>query len=85
MTVRVDIMLALIPYQLEALKRRVYLKIFNIKMPVLTPEDLIIHKLISNRSIDVQDVEHIFKYNIKHLDLNYLLKWAKNWGIKERV
>ncbi len=61
MTVRVDIMLALIPYQLEALKRRVYLKVFNIRMPVLTPEDMIIHKLISNRPIDVQDVEHIFK------------------------
>lgn len=83
-TIRVDIMLANIDYQKKALKRKVWLKIFDTEIPVISPEDLVIHKLISNRPIDIQDVENIFRFNFKNLDLKYLKKWAKNWGGRNR-
>ncbi|HEY4715963.1 MAG TPA: nucleotidyltransferase [bacterium] len=83
--IRIDLMLAHIPYQEETLKRKVWLKIFNIEVPVISPEDLIVHKLIANRPIDIQDVENVFQYNFKNLNLTYLKKWAKEWDIEPRL
>lgn len=40
-TIRVDIMLANIDYQKKALKRKVWLKIFDTEIPVISPEDLL--------------------------------------------
>lgn len=40
-TIRVDIMLANIDHQKKALKRKVWLKIFDTEIPVISPEDLL--------------------------------------------
>lgn len=83
--IRVDIMLAKIPYQEKVMERKVMLKIFDTEIPFISPEDLIIHKLIANRPIDIQDVENIFRFNYKNLDIEYLKKWAKEWEIEESL
>lgn len=83
MPIRVDIMLANIPYQEEALKRKVWLKIFDIELPFVSAEDLVIHKLISKRPVDIYDIENIFKFNFKNLDLDYMKKWAREWNVED--
>lgn len=85
MRIRIDIMLSNIPYQEEALKRKILLKVFDIELPFISAEDLIIHKLISHRPIDIQDIENIFEINFKALDLEYIRKWAKEWGLEDRL
>lgn len=83
MKIRIDIMLSNISYQEEALKRKIYLKVFDIELPFISAEDLVIHKLILKRPVDIQDIENVFELNFKNLDLDYIRKWAKEWGVEE--
>lgn len=64
---------------LSQLKRRIVKKVLGRKIYFVSPEDLILNKLLwykeseSERQLD--DVKSVFKIT-KKLDLNYLRKWA---------
>lgn len=52
-------------------------------LPVATPEDLIVLKLIANRSRDRLDVHHLAtQYPI---DWPYVAEWAATWGVADRL
>ena len=73
------------PIILEQLKRRVVKKIFNERVYFISPEDLILNKLIwyqkSDSSRHLEDAESTFKISGKKLDKNYLKKQAAKLGI----
>lgn len=50
----------------------------------ITPEDLILHKLLADRRKDLLDVEEILKIQ-RGVDLVHLRDWAGRLGIRERV
>ncbi|MFN8618039.1 MAG: nucleotidyl transferase AbiEii/AbiGii toxin family protein [Dehalococcoidia bacterium] len=52
-------------------------------LPVATPEDLIVLKLIANRSRDRLDVEQL----VAHcpIDWPYVTEWAATWGVADRL
>lgn len=52
-------------------------------LPVATPEDLIILKLIANRSRDRLDAEALARQ--EPLDWRYVEDWASTWGVTERL
>jgi predicted nucleotidyltransferase len=70
--VRIDVIFALLPFELEAIRRAKDVTIAGRTVHVVTPEDLILTKIISERPRDVADTEAIVRRRIAELDLAYL-------------
>ncbi|MBI2642057.1 MAG: hypothetical protein HYW96_00590, partial [Candidatus Wildermuthbacteria bacterium] len=72
-------------YSLLKLKRRVPRKISGKTVYFISPEDLILSKLIwhkmSESSRQLEDIESILKISGKKLDMEYIKKWAEHLGV----
>ena len=83
---RVDLLIAGTPYQLEAL-RRALVDAESVPdagaVPVLTVEDVIIHKLIAGRYRDLADIEEILESK-PPLQVDYIERWAQFWEVLDR-
>jgi hypothetical protein len=77
-TVRVDLLLVDSEYHEEALRRRVPVRLpsTDIEVSVLSCEDMILHKLVAGRLIDLADAAALWKLNRESLDRSYLQRWA---------
>jgi hypothetical protein len=71
-SVPVDLMLAMLPYQVAAIGRAVQVPVGPRSVRLCTPEDLIIYKLASERAQDHVDVEGIVLRQAEALDRTYL-------------
>lgn len=80
----VDVLVAKTDYQRTALGRaRTHtLGPERAVVPVLSPENVIVHKLISGRAVDMDDVERILATK-PSLDLSYVERWVAEWGLQE--
>jgi putative intracellular protease/amidase len=74
-TAVIDLLLAETDYQRLALRRAVG--------GVLTPEDVIVHKLIAGRPRDLDDIASICAAGLA-LDEAYIVEHATAWGVLER-
>jgi hypothetical protein len=70
--VRIDVIFALLPFELDAIRRARDVRIADRPVRVATPEDLILMKIISERFRDIADAEAIVRRRIGELDLAYL-------------
>jgi hypothetical protein len=70
--VRVDLIFGRLPYEKEAIERSVEIIIDDVPVRFCTPEDLILHKIISEREKDINDVRGVAIHCTKKLDLEYL-------------
>ncbi len=70
-SVPVDIVFAALPYEESAIVRA---RTIDLGSPVriCAPEDLILHKIVSPRARDHEDVEGVFRYRYAELDYAYL-------------
>lgn len=80
----VDLFLVTTPYQRAAFARRQSVRFLGADRWMITPEDLILHKLLANRRKDLLDVEEILKIH-ESLDRVFLREWAARLGIGERL
>lgn len=69
---RVELMLASVPYAHEALARAVTIDVAGVPVRFCTPEDLILHKLVSSRERDRSDVAALIALRRATLDRTYL-------------
>ena len=80
----VDIIAVGMAYQKQAVERAVaHILDDGTTIRVLAIEDVIIHKLIADRSKDAADVESILATD-PDLDRAYLDHWLKEWGVADR-
>jgi hypothetical protein len=70
--VRVDMIFGLLPFEQEAIARARPILIGGVLVPVISPEDLIVMKIISQRPRDAGDVQGIITARLAELDLDYL-------------
>jgi predicted nucleotidyltransferase len=70
--VRVDLLWARLPYEHKALARATLEDVAGRRVRVCTPEDLILHKIVSERSKDQEDVRAIVRQQAHRLDRGYL-------------
>lgn len=77
----IDFFIAQTEYQRQLLNRAVSLDVMGRKVRLVSPEDLIIQKLLSARPVDRNDVQDILIEQKAHLDKKYLFFWAKRLGI----
>ncbi|MFH1542388.1 MAG: nucleotidyltransferase [bacterium] len=71
---RVDCWLPKAEYHKSALARSKKREVFGQKMPVISPEDLILSKLLVGRARDLEDIKTVIIKQKGKLDLAYLKK-----------
>jgi len=70
--VQIDLIFALLPFEEEAARRAVAVEIAGVPVRFCTPEDLVLHKIVSERDRDRQDVKEILRRRGATLDRRYL-------------
>ena len=76
----IDLIASLTPYQDELLKNKLKSTLVGEDIYIAAPEDIIVLKLIANRSLDIVDIEKIIQYTAP-LNIDYIQKWAKEWDV----
>ena len=70
--VELDVLYALLPYEKEAIERAVPITIQGKPVRFCTAEDLILHKILSERPKDREDVRGVLRRRGAELDYGYL-------------
>jgi len=90
--VRVDMVLATLPFEMEAIQRSRPVDVFGRPVRVCLPEDLVIQKAVSNREKDWMDIHEIIRLQRDAMDREYVLKhcgdlahFLSDPGIYDRV
>lgn len=73
--IRVDFIFSFTPYEAQAIERAQTVRMDDYPVRFAAREDVIIHKMIAARAIDVDDVRHILSKNRDRLDYEYLRRW----------
>ena len=76
--VRIDLLWATLPYEHQAIARATTEEVAGQRVRVCRPEDLIIHKIISSRPKDREDVRHIVRHQGAQLDRRDLTKAVRS-------
>jgi hypothetical protein len=74
---RCDFIIAQNALEYSGIKRARLKKIYSTKIKLISPEDLVIHKITSNRPRDIEDAEGILNRQRGKLDLHYIIFWLK--------
>jgi predicted nucleotidyltransferase len=78
---RVDCWMPKTGFELQALNRRVQVKIGGKKIFLPSAEDLVLFKLLAGREKDQEDLKWIVLRQKKHLDKKYLKFWSVALGV----
>lgn len=71
-TVPADLIFAALPYEEHAIGRARKVRVGGESVSICTPEDLVLHKIVSPRPRDHEDIEGVFRYRHAELDYEYL-------------
>lgn len=77
--IQVDISLGALPFEIESIRRQKKIKVSNFIVPVATPEDLIIMKVVAHRPRDLADVGMILEVT-PQVDTKRISKWVKEFS-----
>lgn len=80
----IDVFLAESEFQRELMRRRVSAMLEGRSVWFVTPEDLILLKLIANRSRDHIDIADV-RFMQGQLDEAYMRNWARRIGVSDRL
>jgi hypothetical protein len=78
---RVDFIFSTTPYEAEAIRRAILIRVAGAEVPFATAEDLILHKLFAGSPRDIEDVVGILQRRSSAIDWDYLLKWATEFAV----
>ena len=68
----VDMLVAVLPYEEDAIRRARLIEVEGITLPICTAEDLVIHKAIADRPQDWMDIEGVLLRQRGKLDITYV-------------
>jgi predicted nucleotidyltransferase len=83
-SIDLDIFIAESSFQRELLRRRSPIDISGRRIALVSPEDLLLLKIIAGRPRDKIDVQDML-FTLGELDNDYLNKWAKSLGVIEEL
>lgn len=78
-SVDVDVLLAALPFEADVISRARLVPLGNLMVPLPTPEDLVIMKVVAHRPQDLLDIEAILD---SHADLNrrHIRRWVREFS-----
>lgn len=80
----VDVFINDTPFQRSIMNRRIQIPFESRELWFITPEDLILLKLLANRPRDIGDVADVL-FIQSQLDENYMHHWAEQLAITDRL
>lgn len=85
--IQIDLLLAESPFHLEALNRRISVRLPDIDLDLytLSCEDVLILKILAGRIIDRADAAALVRLNRTELDLPYLLRWVTHFNLQPEL
>ena len=78
--IRVDFVFSFSEYEREALKRTTQIAIEDYPVKFASREDVIIHKMVAGRAIDLEDVKVVLIKNRESVDLEYIAEWLEEFS-----
>lgn len=81
---RCDFIIAQNSLEFSAIKRARLKKIFSMKIKLITPEDLVLHKITSTRARDLEDLQGILIRQSGKLDMEYINSWLKKVAVANK-
>ena len=78
--IRVDLIFSNTPYEAQAIEHAIRVEICGERVPFVTAEDLIIHKLFAGRPRDLADAESVVRRKGPQLDWDYMREWTKTFA-----
>jgi len=76
--IRVDFIFSFTLYEKQAINNAKKILLDDVEVSFASPEDIIIHKIFSGRSKDIEDIKSILLKN-KNIDIKYINKWLKEF------
>jgi len=76
----IDVFIARGEFAHSVLFRKRKIKVWDLELPLISPEDLILYKLISRRHRDLEDVRDILEAQKGKLDIRHMKKWGEIGG-----
>lgn len=83
-SVDIDIFIAESAFQEALIQRRTLHKVNDRQVALVSPEDLVLLKLIASRPRDWIDVQDLL-FTLGTLDESYMRKWAAQLGVSEKL
>jgi len=80
---RIDLLIAATPFEKNAITRAAPLTIDDQQLAIVSPEDLIVYKLIAGRARDYEAVGAILN-TVTEIDGSYVMGWLEQFGLSER-
>lgn len=77
--IKVDFIFSFSPYEQEAIKRARPIEIQQTTVYYASPEDVVIHKIVAGRPLDIDDAKSIINVQ-PSLDRSYILKWLREYS-----
>ena len=77
---RVDFIFSFTPYETQAMNRTQHVIMNGYPVKFASCEDVIIHKMLAARAIDLEDVENILIKNKNSIDLEYIRQWLSEFN-----
>ncbi len=74
--IEIDIMLGEIPFEREVVSRALAVEIGGVRIPLPTPEDLVVLKAVAHRPRDLADIEGVLAAHPR-LDHRRVLRWVR--------
>lgn len=81
----VDMLFAKTPFELEALDRSKTLRVLGVDLPVATPEDLFIFKVLAGRPRDLGDAASLAEVHGSDFDWIRIRTWCVRFHVEERL
>lgn len=85
--VHVDLLIAKTEFEHQAIQRRKRVVVAGSVCWVVSPEDLVIYKLVAHRGRDRDDIVDVLRTRQlagEVLDLAHVDHWAREWGVEDR-
>ena len=79
-SMRVDLIFSTLPYEAEAIRRAVRVRIGGADVPFATPEDLLVHKVFAGRPRDLEDALGVIRRQGDAIDWEYLTRWVDTFA-----
>jgi len=78
--IRVDFIFSFTPYERQAIERANEVLMEGYPVKFASREDVIVHKMIAARAIDLEDVRHILAKSRQSIDLAYVNRWLSEFS-----
>ncbi len=81
----VDLLCAGTDFEREALSRRQRTEVFGTPVWIVSPDDLLLYKLIAGRPQDMADVDRLIRIRGVPEDAPRVRRWAEEWQVDDRL